>query len=82
MQPVIVAGVDHFLDKSLWTPQAFERDFGKSCEQLAREAANRGGVVSHVNSQRGSQSRGCGKSCKQPEKRQPIKGVWHVYCTR
>ena len=27
---MIVAGVDRFLDKSLWTPQAFERDFGES----------------------------------------------------
>ena len=29
LQPVLVAGVDQALDKNLWTPQAFERDFGE-----------------------------------------------------
>ena len=30
-QPVLVSGIHNHLDKHLWTPEAFERDFGE-CE--------------------------------------------------
>ena len=31
---VVVSGVHHYLDKELWTPQAFERDFGEELADL------------------------------------------------
>lgn len=33
-QVVVVAGVHHYLDKELWTPRAFERDFGEELADL------------------------------------------------
>ena len=33
-QVVVVSGVHHYLDKELWTPQAFERDFGEEVADL------------------------------------------------
>lgn len=33
-QVVVVSGVHHHLNKDLWTPQAFERDFGEELADL------------------------------------------------
>lgn len=40
MQPVLVCGVDQFLDNDLWTPKAFSRDFGE-CAFIRMQGSSR-----------------------------------------